>query len=235
MFRLPSVCSSTDRASDYGSEGWGFESLQAHTIFVRLRKDRDEWFNMATLSAHQPNFLPWVPFFEKARDSDVFVILQNAQFVKGNYHNRFNLDSNWYTMSVSKGITPLCDKAYAKPQEDWNRINNRLPKFKTQLRKFEEFISTDLVSTNFSIILKSMELLGGKWPLVELEPKTGLSGTDRLVEICKLYGADTYLSGPSGARYLDAWKFEEQGIRLEFASSSKLSTPLLKALDDSDL
>jgi hypothetical protein len=24
------VCSSTDRASDYGSEGWGFESLQAH-------------------------------------------------------------------------------------------------------------------------------------------------------------------------------------------------------------
>ena len=26
--RLPSVCSSTDRASDYGSEGWGFESLQ---------------------------------------------------------------------------------------------------------------------------------------------------------------------------------------------------------------
>ena len=29
-FRHPSVCSSTDRASDYGSEGWGFESLQAH-------------------------------------------------------------------------------------------------------------------------------------------------------------------------------------------------------------
>ena len=27
-----SVCSSTDRASDYGSEGWGFESLQAHTF-----------------------------------------------------------------------------------------------------------------------------------------------------------------------------------------------------------
>ena len=27
-----SVCSSTDRASDYGSEGWGFESLQAHRM-----------------------------------------------------------------------------------------------------------------------------------------------------------------------------------------------------------
>ncbi len=29
-----SVCSSTDRASDYGSEGWGFESLQAHKQFL---------------------------------------------------------------------------------------------------------------------------------------------------------------------------------------------------------
>jgi hypothetical protein len=24
------ACSSTDRVSDYGSDGWGFESLQAH-------------------------------------------------------------------------------------------------------------------------------------------------------------------------------------------------------------
>jgi hypothetical protein len=30
-FATISVCSVTDRASDYGSEGWEFESLQAHT------------------------------------------------------------------------------------------------------------------------------------------------------------------------------------------------------------
>ncbi len=29
---FPGVGSSTDRASDYGSEGWGFESLQAHPL-----------------------------------------------------------------------------------------------------------------------------------------------------------------------------------------------------------
>ena len=28
-----SARSSTDRASDYGSEGWGFESLRAHSFF----------------------------------------------------------------------------------------------------------------------------------------------------------------------------------------------------------
>ncbi len=35
MFYLanrPGVRSSTDRASDYGSEGWGFESLRAHSL-----------------------------------------------------------------------------------------------------------------------------------------------------------------------------------------------------------
>jgi hypothetical protein len=34
MFQIR-ACSSTDRASDYGSEGWGFESLQAH---ISIRK-----------------------------------------------------------------------------------------------------------------------------------------------------------------------------------------------------
>ena len=37
--------SSTDRASDYGSEGLGFESLRAHQEFIQIkkvkRKDRD--------------------------------------------------------------------------------------------------------------------------------------------------------------------------------------------------
>ena len=34
------ACSSTDRASDYGSEGWGFESLQAHQMRVGLTETR---------------------------------------------------------------------------------------------------------------------------------------------------------------------------------------------------
>ena len=34
------VCSSTDRASDYGSEGWGFESLQAHESPVSSHENR---------------------------------------------------------------------------------------------------------------------------------------------------------------------------------------------------
>jgi hypothetical protein len=29
-----------DRASDYGSEGWGFESLQAHHLFIKRVADK---------------------------------------------------------------------------------------------------------------------------------------------------------------------------------------------------
>ena len=38
--------------------------------------------------------------------------------------------------------------------------------------------------------------------------------TGRLVEICKAVGADTYLAGGHGARYMDGARFTEAGIRV---------------------
>lgn len=185
---------------------------------------------VTTLTAHQPNFLPWLPFFDKARASDVFVILQNAQYVKGNFHNRFALEDKWYTMSTKPGLTPLCSKKYINADSDWLRIKRRLPAYERELSYFDDAIGPDLVSTNLSIILKAMKLLGGSWPTVELEPNTGLSASERIVELCILYGANHYLSGPSGTKYLDTQLFEARGIKLTFFHDSKNKSPILKAL-----
>ena len=54
------------------------------------------------LAIHQPNFMPWYPFFQKIQQADIFVILQNCQFEKNNFQNRFNVDNQWYTMRVTK-------------------------------------------------------------------------------------------------------------------------------------
>ncbi len=54
------------------------------------------------ISIHQPNFMPWNPFFEKIQQSDMFVCLTQCQFEKNGYQNRFNFNDKWYTMSVKK-------------------------------------------------------------------------------------------------------------------------------------
>ena len=185
---------------------------------------------LTTLTAHQPNFLPWLPFFEKAREADVFVILQHAQFVKGNYHNRFALEGKWYTLSARPGMIPLSAKKYVDPEIDWLRIKRRLPEYQSRLSYFDEVIGEDLVSTNLAIVMKAMKLLGGNWPKVVLEPETGLSASERIVELCRLYGANRYLSGPSGERYLNPELFKQNGIELNFFSDPENKSPLLKVL-----
>ena len=55
------------------------------------------------------------------------------------------------------------------------------------------------------------------------DPRTDSSGaaaghtpTQRLIDICRLVGADTYLSGAGGHKYLEQAEFEKAGIRLVF-------------------
>jgi hypothetical protein len=43
-----------------------------------------------------------------------------------------------------------------------------------------------------------------------------LEGTERLVEICRRVGADTYLSGSGGSKYQDEATFAEAGIKLAY-------------------
>ena len=38
--------------------------------------------------------------------------------------------------------------------------------------------------------------------------------TDRLIDICKALGADTYLAGQGGTDYMDLGRFEKNGLKL---------------------
>jgi len=40
--------------------------------------------------------------------------------------------------------------------------------------------------------------------------------TERLVDLCKLVGAEVYLSGQDGAKYLDLDEFKKEGIQVNF-------------------
>ena len=46
------------------------------------------------VSAHQPNFLPYLGFFDKMDKSDVFVIRDEVQFAERDYHHRNRIRIN---------------------------------------------------------------------------------------------------------------------------------------------
>jgi len=49
---------------------------------------------MKLVAIHQPNFFPWLGYFDKIRQADVFVMLDSVQFQKtgGTWSNRVMLN-----------------------------------------------------------------------------------------------------------------------------------------------
>lgn len=172
------------------------------------------------VAIHQPNFMPWMPFFQKMAAVDKFVVLTRCQFEKGKYQNRFHFQDRWFTMSVGHGLDPINEKVYVQPTQDWEAIKRRLPQFSKVFAKFDACIVPELWVTNYTIILRMAEMLGIKTEIM-IDPISPLTGTDRLVEICQTVEADTYLAGQSGANYMEPQKFADAGIKLEYQDLSK--------------
>lgn len=176
------------------------------------------------ISIHQPSFFAYSGVLEKIAESDVHVVLANAQFERGNYHNRFRLGDGhelwptyrWLTMSINQHLEPLIDKKYNRPREDWTTIKRKIPEYEDVLAHFDDCIRSGpyLVDVNFAILLKVLELLEVETRVIFDYPTT-LRGTERLVDICRRTGASTYLSGPSGPKYLDMKQFKAAGIAVE--------------------
>ena len=167
------------------------------------------------VSIHQPNFFPWLPFFEKIRSSDTFVFLRHCQFEKNNYQNRFFYREAWRTMSVNKGLEPIVNKRYVNPQNDWQRIKSSLSDKRKILDSFDDCISESLWETNQKLIIKLFQLLNINVRIEYDEPTEELSN-ERLISICKKLGASTYLAGSGGKNYMNLELWKSSGIDVQF-------------------
>lgn len=167
------------------------------------------------ITIHQPNFIPWYPFFQKIEQSDVFVLLGHCQYEKSGYQNRFNLENSWHTMSVNSGKHTIKNKTYVNHEKDWNKIKINLKKYATILDELDVHISNDLYQTNSSIIKHLIQKLGIKTKVVE-DYHTDLTSSKRLLDICKRFEATTYIAGQGGKNYLDESIFKENGINIVY-------------------
>ena len=58
------------------------------------------------VSIHQPEHFPYLGFFQKMEQSDLFIILDDVKFKKNNFQNRNRFINNgkeeWFTVPVEK-------------------------------------------------------------------------------------------------------------------------------------
>lgn len=185
------------------------------------------------VSIHQPQYLPWLGYFDKIEKSDVFVFLDNVQFKKNEWQNRNRIKTSdgwqWLSVPVIHSFTQKISDVEINNTVQWGRKHlnalvthySKAPFFKDHIGFFEQALVQEwryLADINIHMIHYLTEALGlpdKKFVLAsELESRDG--STERLIDICKQLEGDVYLSGKDGARYMDTEMFEKEGIQVVF-------------------
>lgn len=180
------------------------------------------------LAIHQPQYIPWLGYFDKIRKSDCFVFLEQSQYKPREFQNRNKIRTDswmWLTVPVISGLNRICDVKIDN-RTDWRRKHLKSLKvwygkagfFKDYFPFFEEVYGNNwekLVDLNIHIIKYLLKVFKIETPLYS-DINTDLQGSERIIEICKRFKADTYLSGIGGRYYLEEEKFAKGGIKLEY-------------------
>ena len=185
------------------------------------------------LAAHQLHYLPWLRYFHKAASSDTLVLLDNVQFTKNDWQNRNKIKTASGELILTVPVLHKFQQRLSEVQIDskqpwarkhWRALETnyrKAPYFKEHgpfFRRVFERPWEKLNDLNAEILFYLVEALGIKTKIIR-SSDLALKGeaTDRMIEICKTLGAQTYLSGAYAAGvYLDTERFKREGIELIF-------------------
>lgn len=188
---------------------------------------------MTTVGIHQPGYLPWLGFFKKIQESDIFVYFDDVKFVKNNFYNR-NL------IKISNGITLLTVPVISNKDSLINNVkidntHNWTHKHKKSIilnysksnffNEFSDFIE-ELYDKKFDLLIDlNMEIIKFVKNQFNIHTKTIFSselkvnsyGSEKVLNICKALGANNYISGTFWAKdHLNIKDFEDNNISIKF-------------------
>lgn len=195
---------------------------------------------MILASIHQPQYIPWVPYFDKILQSDVFIFLDSVQFQKNGVQNRNQIKMDgkavWLTVPVRQNLdqtiaeTKIANPAALKKHLKSLEINYRKAPFFTEVMALLEGPLSEgceqLSRLNVKIIKNILSYLDCHVDVRESSAmSSGGHSTELLVNLCCEVGAEAYLSGQGGRNYLDLDSFRRAGVELRFQNYSNQPYP----------
>jgi len=180
--------------------------------------------------------MPWLRYVEKVLRADVFVVLDDVQFNKSGWQNRNKVKGprGWYylTVPVRQRLGQRLDEVEIDHARDWRKKHvsslkasyGRAPHYARVFPRIEAVYAAEdwrfLNDFNWALLTVILELVGLAKPVLR-SSALGLEGeaTDRLIDLCRKLGADTYLSGAYAAtQYLDVASLAAAGVEVGFQS-----------------
>jgi hypothetical protein len=189
------------------------------------------------VSGHQPAYLPWLGLLHKASLADVFVYMDDVQFITGDFINRNQVKTAqggkaWLTVPVDLKGSPgdrLKDIRIARDGKDWQEAHwrtlklayGKCPHFAAYAPFFEGLYTgtrwESLADLNLAILRQAFAWFGIGAEIV-IASREGFTGrkSDLVLEHGLRFGADVVVTGAFGRDYIDVEAFRARGMRVVF-------------------
>ncbi len=186
------------------------------------------------VAIHQPNFFPWLGYFNKIYQSDIFVFLDEVQFPRtssGNMVNRSrvlcNGNTKWLTSTLNKksSIAKISEieikdgvkqKNFQKLQQYYKKSKyyKNVIEFIEELMLFKDNNLRDYNINAIKLICKKLKI--DREFILQSSLNTTNAKESLIIEIIKKVGGNIYLSGNGAKKYQKEENFLSQGIKLEY-------------------
>lgn len=202
------------------------------SIFKNTKDQSREVRELTVIAIHQPGYLPWLGFFKKMMNSDIFIYFDDVKFVKNNFYNRNKIrttnGTTWLTIPVLSNNSNINEvkidntKNWRKKHKKSILYNYSKSDFFEENKNFFEQLYEKSFDLLIDINLEIIEFIKNQ---LGINTKTALSsefgiyeeGSKKILEICNSLKADSYISGTVWAKdNLRLEDFKKNSIRVQF-------------------
>jgi len=201
------------------------------------------------VAIHQPNYMPWLGYFQKMKKADVFILLDNAQLPGKGLPNRNYIkgkDGKKVLLTVPIKKTNGVNSTYIEAIPDYSKLWQRehlnkikdayfkAPFFETIFPQIESIIlfkqdNLSNLSTAFVETICNLLAIKAKLILASSMTEKGLQKNERNIDLCLQAGGTTYLSGQGAKKYNDENLFVQHELSILYQN---FELPVYKQLGE---
>jgi hypothetical protein len=195
--------------------------------------------NQNRIAIIQPNYIPWIGYFEIIKNVDKFILLDDVQYTKRDWRNRNYINNNGNKLLLTipiktKGLFNQNINEVKILNNNWK--NEHLKKiffcykktnyFEETYEYFKELynqIESDNLSEILCFLTKELCIFLKIGTKIKLSSKIKIDGekNQKIIKICNHFSATSYLSGPKALNYLDGNIFSANKTKLLIAEYQK--------------
>jgi hypothetical protein len=188
---------------------------------------------MKVLATHQPNYFPWLGYFYKIHQAEIFVFLDDVSFIKKGMQNYCYLKTPEGLFRLKIPVVcaygDLIMNAHPNRDIEWKDKHLKTLEYHYKRAAFFDEVFEDvktILLKNYKNLaeldMETTKYIAGKLGINarfvrSSELKISTTRAERIYEICRKLEADVYYSGTGARVYQEESEFETRGIRLKYS------------------